>query len=94
MDNDSKKLQINEQIKSVLTTEVKFIIGIIVFVAGIVAPYYDQKQDIALIQKDITTINSNHMTHIQDNTETIKELKQQQVEMQSEILELMRNMRE
>ena len=67
-------------IKKVLTTEVKFVIGLIVFVLGGVAPYYQMKQDIALIQKDISIINTNHEAHIQDILKNIEEIKKQEIQ--------------
>lgn len=60
-------------IRAVLSTEVKFIIGIVGFVMGVVAPYYSMKQDVALIQQSIATINSNHLTHTQDLAQEIKD---------------------
>lgn len=60
-------------IRAVLSTEVKFIIGIVGFVMGVVAPYYQMRQDMALIQKDIATINTNHLAHTQDLAQSIKD---------------------
>lgn len=47
-----------DNLKKYLTTEVKYIIGIVVFVIGVVAPYYQIKEDIALIKQ-------NHMSHVE-----------------------------
>lgn len=41
------------------------------------SPIAQVKTDIALIQKDISTINSNHEAHIQDILKNIEELKKQ-----------------
>lgn len=60
-------------IRAILSSEVKFIIGIVGFVIGVVSPYYQMKQDVALIQKDISTINSNHLLHTQDLAQQLKE---------------------
>ncbi len=68
-------------IREVLTSEVKMIIGIIIFALGVVAPFYQMKQEIALIQKDISIINSNHIMHLED-------LVKQQKDQQTQILEL------
>lgn len=76
----------SEKLRNILSSEVKFIIGIVVFVLGGVAPYYSIKQDIALIQKDIEIINSNHLSHVQDLTQEIKDIKKEQLEMQKQIL--------
>lgn len=61
-------------IRAVLSTEVKFVIGIVGFVMGVVAPYYSMKQDMALIQQSISIINSNHLTHTQDLAQEIKDV--------------------
>lgn len=74
-------------VRGVLTTEVKFVISIIVFCAGVVAPYYAMRQDIALIQRDIATINSNHEAHIQDILQEIKEIKVKDETLQDMIVQ-------
>ncbi len=79
-------------IRSVLTSEVKFVIGIIAFVAGVVAPYYGMRQDIALIQSDIKNINSNHEVHIQDLTQQIKDLNGIVKGQQDQIIEVQKEM--
>ena len=78
MENEIKNLKETSIIKQVLTNEVKFIIAIITVVLGVVAPYYGQKEDIALIQKDINIINTNHEAHIQDLTQKMKEIEEDQ----------------
>lgn len=85
MDNNETNLKQTNTIKNVLTAEVKFIIYIITIVLGVVAPYYAIRQDIALIQKDISIINTNHELHIQDITKNIEELQKQQIELQKQI---------
>jgi hypothetical protein len=82
MENEALK---TSTIKNILTAEVKFIIYIITIVLGAVAPYYSIKQDIALIQKDIAIINSNHLSHIQDITQQMKENQSDIKEMQKQI---------
>lgn len=82
MDNEALK---TSTIKNVLTSEVKFIIYIITIVLGAVAPYYSIRQDIALIQKDIAIINSNHILHIQDIAQSMKEQQTEIKEMQKQI---------
>lgn len=76
-------------IKQVLTSEVKFIIGIIIFVVGVAGPYYGQRQDIALIRSDINNINTNHEAHIQDLTQQIKDLNVKQSDLQQQIITLL-----
>jgi len=61
-------------IRAILSSEAKFVIGIVGFVVGVVAPYYGMKQDLALIQKDIAIINSNHSAHIQDLSQEVKDV--------------------
>lgn len=76
-------------IRSVLTTEVKWILGVIMFVFGIAGPYYGITQDIALIQKDISIINSNHEVHIQDLVQTQKDQSMQILELQKQFNQLL-----
>lgn len=61
-------------VRAVLSTEVKFIIAVIGFVVGVISPYYQMRQDVALIQKDISIINSNHLSHTQDLTQEVKDI--------------------
>ncbi len=75
-------------IKSVLSTEVRFVIGVITIALGVVRPYYAMKEDLALIQKDISVINSNHEVHIQDINQNIKEIKQAEINQNAQIIEL------
>lgn len=69
-------------IKRVLTTEVKYIIGVVVFVAGVIAPYYSIKQDIALIKE-------NHFTHMESMTKDILKIQEDQKECGARYLELL-----
>lgn len=61
-------------VRAILSTEAKFVIGVVGFVMGVVTPYYQMKQDVALIQKDISTINSNHLAHVQDLSQEVKDV--------------------
>jgi len=72
--SNKKENQTSNLIRAVLSTEVKFIIAIIGFVIGVVSPYYQMRQDVALIQKDISIINSNHLSHTQDLTQDVKDI--------------------
>jgi hypothetical protein len=78
-------LKQKSMIKSVLTSEVKYVIGIIVFITGVVAPYYTIRQDIALIQKDISIINTNHETHIQDIITELQKMKEDENTIEKEL---------
>lgn len=75
-------------VRSILTTEVKFILGVIGFVMGVVTPYYSLKQDTALIQKDIAIINSNHLSHTQDLAQDVKDVVLLVQSQQAQIIEL------
>lgn len=74
-------------VKRILTAEVKYAIGIIIFLVGVVAPYYDIKTEIALIKQNhyshIEAMNKN----IEKNTQEIKELKQVQTSLMTVIAE-------
>lgn len=72
--SNKKENQTSNLIRAVLSTEVKFIIAVIGFVIGVVSPYYQMRQDVALIQKDISIINSNHLSHTQDLTQDVKDI--------------------
>ena len=72
-------------IRRILTTEVKYVIAIIVFVFGVVKPYFEIKQDIALIKE-------NHLTHIEYIENQIKELKERDVERDKQIVELLKQL--
>ena len=69
-------------IKKVLTTEVKYIIALATFIIGVVAPYYNIKQDIALIKE-------NHFAHMETMTRDIQKLQQDQKECGEKYLELL-----
>lgn len=75
-------------IKSVLTSEVKFVIGVITIALGVVAPYYGIRQDIALIKNDVSNINANHEVHIQDIQQSIKDLQVTVTAQNAEIIDL------
>ena len=60
--------------RKVLTSEVKFVLSILVFFFGVVSPYFSMKQDIALIQKDINTITMNHSKHIEDAYQQLQQM--------------------
>jgi len=60
------------------------------FIMFVVIPQQETKTSIALIQKDIAVINSNHLTHLQTYAEEIKALKEQEAEDEKEQTELMK----
>ena len=77
-----QKIQDENIIKKVLTTEVKYIISLCVFIVGVVAPYYNIKQDIALIKE-------NHFTHMESMTKDILSLQQEQKENSQKYVEML-----
>jgi hypothetical protein len=60
------------------------------FIMFVVIPQQETKTSIALIQKDIAVINTNHLTHLQTYAEEIKTLKEQEAEDEKEQTELMK----
>ena len=89
MDNNETlgQLKTENLVKRVLTTEIKYIVAVVIFLVGVVAPYYAIKTDIALIK-------ANHFAHMEtmnkqieiNNTE-IKEIKLIEVELMKTIAE-------
>jgi hypothetical protein len=75
-------LEQDNAIKKVLTTEVKYIISVIVFVAGVVAPYYSIRQDIALIKE-------NHFSHMESMNKDILRLQEGKFECDKRYVELL-----
>lgn len=76
-----------ETLHNLMTNEVKYLIGVIIFVVGVVAPFYMVKQDVALIKQ-------NHYTHIEAmtkqieaNSREIKELNETQNKLMEIIIE-------
>lgn len=78
MENDTK-------LKQWLTGEVKFVIAVLGFGFGVVAPYFNITQNIALIQKDISIINTNHEAHIQDILVVLSKLKEDEVLIEKDL---------
>lgn len=70
-------------VKKILTSEVKYVIGIIIFLAGVVAPYYSIKTEIALIKQ-------NHLAHIETMQRDILNLAADVAETKKEETELMK----
>ena len=96
MTNDQNTIanqaQTESIVKKILTSEVKYVIGIVLFLVGVVAPYYDIKTEIALIKQ-------NHYAHIEAmtkqieiNVEEIKTIKAELVATEKEQTELMKTL--
>lgn len=90
MENNSYKEQ--TIVQQVLTSNVKFVIGVITIALGVVAPYYSIRQDIAVINDNISNINSNHEVHDQDILQSIKDLNVQEVNQEAQIIELQKEL--
>lgn len=69
-------------IKTVLTSEVKFVIAVISVVIGVVAPFYSIKQDIAIIKE-------NHFAHMEAYSKELTRIANEQEKQQETIIKLM-----
>ena len=79
-------------------TRVGFMISVATVLIGctlaIFVPMWSMQRDIAVINAQISNINTNHETHIQDALQAIQELKEDQGEQQLEITELLKQITE
>lgn len=66
--------------------------AIIVFFVPITIFFFGIKTDIALIQQSIWNINSNHEAHIQDILSALKDMRQEQLDQEKQIIELQKQM--
>lgn len=76
------------QTKKWFESEVARYGALLVFFLPIVWFIFGIKTDIALIQQSIGNINQNHEAHIQDILGQIKDLKEEQINQQNEIIDL------
>jgi len=81
----TEQIQNQNWVRKALTVEIRYVIGIVVFCVGVVAPYYQIRQEIAIIRE-------NHMLHIEqmqkditENNEKILKLQETQVDLMVEI---------
>jgi hypothetical protein len=69
----------SSHIKKVLYNEVAFVVAIVGVAFGVInwiySPAKQMDKDISLIQKDIAVINNNHLTHLQNYAEEIKNMR-------------------
>jgi len=79
---NNEELKSASLIKSVMTNEVKFVIGIITVVLGVVAPFYSIKQDVALIKQ-------NHLAHMEAYSKELTRIATEQEKQQETIIKLM-----
>jgi len=83
----ANQAQTESIVKKILTSEVKYAIGIILFLVGVVAPYYDIKTEIALIKQNHYAHIETMTKQIESNSTEIKELKKDQTELMKIIAE-------
>ncbi|MCX6724260.1 MAG: hypothetical protein NT155_03775 [Candidatus Staskawiczbacteria bacterium] len=81
-------------------TKITFLIATLTPLVIIMAFLFGMQKDIAVIQTNITNINTNHEVHIQDIEESIKDLQNQQViqnntmtDLQKQIIALLQSMK-
>lgn len=80
-------VQTESIVKKILTSEVKYILGIVVFLVGVVAPYYDIKTEIALIKQNHYAHIETMTKQIEDNSNVIAELEDTQTRLMTIIAE-------
>ena len=85
MDTDTK-------IDKWFTGKMGFFIQIVTLIVSITIAIMAVKTDIALIYKDIDTINTNHLTHIQNDIAELKDTQKQMGDKLTEILLLIKSM--
>lgn len=83
----ANNVQTENIVKRILTSEVKYFIGIVIFLAGVVAPYYQIRQDIELIKQ-------NHFYHIENIQKEILDIKKEQVRNEETMIQLMEKISE
>jgi cell division protein FtsB len=84
---DANEVQTESIVKKVMTSEIKYIIGILLFLGGVIAPYYSIRQDIALIKQ-------NHLMHIENMQKEIEETKNEIKDLKSVEIQLMQTISE
>ena len=80
-----QEIETESLITKVLKSQVGSLVSVISFLVLIFVPYFGIKQDIALIQKDISIINSNHEAHIQDILAQLQELKKDEIQIEKDL---------
>jgi hypothetical protein len=81
----ANQAQTESIVKRILTSEVKYVIGIIIFLVGVVAPYYDIKTEIALIKQ-------NHLAHIETMQRDIQSTQNEIADVKKTEVELMKTL--
>ena len=84
--NDTSKTEL--LIKKIFSAEAKYVIGIIIFVTGVIKPYYEIKQEIALIKENhyahieyMTNQIQSNQEDIERNLTEIKQLRETEIEL-------------
>lgn len=89
--NANEERNIRQVIKDNAMTLV-WVAGVVFsFIMFVVIPQQETNTNIALIQQSIQKIEENHLTHLQDYAEEIKEVKAEQKELDAEQVELMKS---
>lgn len=69
-------------------SKITFLIAIITPMVIVMAFIFSIKTDVAVIQNNISNINTNHETHIQDIMEELKDINNDQKNQNDQIIEL------
>jgi len=71
-----------DKVFGLISDNVKLLLSVVSIIVGIVGSYFLLKQDIAVqsirldnIEKQITIINTNHLTHLQNYAEEMTQIK-------------------
>ena len=77
------------KIRKVLFNEISLFISVVAFIIGCVLfvskPDAEMRQNIALIQQQIQTMEENHLSSIEDDIDEIKEINKEQGEVIQDI---------
>jgi uncharacterized membrane-anchored protein YhcB (DUF1043 family) len=86
MNKDQNEIANHEQteniVKRILSSEVKWIIALVIFIVGVVAPYYQIRQDVELIKQ-------NHLAHIEQIEKNVEKMQEQIEEMKKTEVDLL-----
>lgn len=68
----------SEKIKGILYGEVGRTLAVIAIIGSIFASFYIVKLDVAIMQKDITEIKTNHLVHLEAKVDNINQKNEMQ----------------
>ena len=83
----ANQAQTENIVKRILSSEVKYTLGIIIFLVGVVAPFYDIKTEVALIKQ-------NHLMHIENMQKQIEKMEIEQTRLSDMQVRLMETIAE